>query len=166
MILVRLQGCNLRCPFCDTRGTWSMEGGIEISVPEIVAHVAQNATGHRWVLVTGGEPAMQDLGDLVDALHTKGYSVALETNGTLPITGDFDWVCVSPKGDVLQEALVLANEVKYIVKDRIPEPNFDGPTICLQPESQDPTATALCIEAVQERGWRLSIQLHKYLHLP
>ena len=103
---------------------------------------------------------------IVRALRQLGFKVALETNGTQPIRGDFDWICVSPKGLVLPENLEKADEVKYIVKDKVPEPDFEGPVICLQPESQGPEATALCVKAVQERGWRLSIQLHKYLNLP
>ena len=167
MILIRLQGCNLRCSFCDTKETWAKDGGAEMSVADIVEHVQELTRGHRWALITGGEPTMQDLRPLINNLHSAGYLVALETNGTLPIFGALDWICVSPKGPtILSQAIVQANEVKYIVKDEIPEPEFHGPTICLQPESQDPEATALCIKAVQERGWRLSVQLHKYLNLP
>jgi len=166
MILVRLQGCDLRCPWCDTKEVWSVDGGIELPVPVIVEQVRQATTGHQWVLVTGGEPTMQRLGPLVDALHGTGYRVALESNGNFGTDAAFDWVCISPKGKVDSNILCAADEVKYVVKDSIPDDVPDGPVICLQPVSQDLEATALCIETVQERGWRLSIQLHKYLRLP
>jgi len=166
MVIVRLQGCDVGCPWCDTKETWDPLGGREMSVGEVVAEIQELTSGHRWVLVTGGEPAIQDLAPLVDALHVADFRVALETSGTRPWTGDFDWVCVSPKEGVQSELMALADEVKYVVVDKIPEPDFDGPVICLQPVSQGSRATQLCIEAVQERGWRLSIQLHKYLNLP
>jgi organic radical activating enzyme len=109
-VFVRLSGCNLRCPFCDTRH----EHGTEMSVAEVVEAVRQYPA--HLVVVTGGEPALQLTPSLVDALHAAGRRVAVETNGTRPLPANVDWVTLSPKDAFLgpQAAPVLtkADELK------------------------------------------------------
>ena len=91
MVLVRFQGCNLRCSFCDTKETWDPAAGKEMSIKEIAEQVQRTTQGHAWVLITGGEPAIQeDLDVLVSVLHDLSYEVAVEANGTLPLAGAFD----------------------------------------------------------------------------
>lgn len=197
MILLRLQGCLVGCAFCDTKETWHADSRLrmatmpealgqnarwaEMTAPAIAAYVYTNHRGPKWVLITGGEPAAQDLTDLVAHLHDMGYRVALETSGTAlgHINAACDWVCVSPKlGNpghlpVLLEAVMSADEIKHVVGkmsdvDQLDDllasfPIKPGVTICLQPMSQNPRATALCMEIATQRGWRLSIQTHKLL---
>lgn len=134
----------------------------------------------KWVLVTGGEPAQYRLIPLVSALHDGGRQVAIETSGTEAghLDAGFDWVCVSPKlympgkKRVLPEVIATADEIKFVVgRERdldyleqlltLAKPKASA-QICLQPMSTDPKATALCIETVQARGWRLSLQTHKF----
>lgn len=195
MVLLRLQGCGVGCPWCDTRHTWSIDKSnqvdtidlaqgdtprwTEMSSSQIAYYIAQNFPTFRWVLVTGGEPAEQDLEGLVNALHDTGRRVALETSGTEIglLNARFDWVCVSPKikmpggKAVLPGILELADEIKHVVGkpqdvgdlvallDRCAlRPDVQ---ICLQPVSMSPKATALCVAEVQKRNWRLSIQTHK-----
>jgi 7-carboxy-7-deazaguanine synthase len=96
-IFIRLAGCSLRCPYCDTRGAW--RGGREMSLAEIVAAVAalRVATPGARLVVTGGEPLEQDLKELVKALRRQRYFVAVETNGLHFQDLPFDWWTVSPK---------------------------------------------------------------------
>jgi 7-carboxy-7-deazaguanine synthase len=156
----------------------------EIESAELVSYVKQNHKGPRWILLTGGEPAEQPLQELVEAFHAESYRVALETSGTADglLGAGIDWVCVSPKIDnpagkaILKEVIREADELKFIVGreadiskiDRFLAefPHKENALILLQPLSVNPRATKLCIETVQERGWRLSLQTHKYLNLP
>ena len=200
MVLLRLHGCEVGCPFCDTRHTWTFEAENErptiqqalgenrrftYAGPQETAHyLRQNHPGPKWVMVTGGEPAQYPLKPLVDALHEEGYKVALETSGTETghLGAEIDWVCVSPKigmpgGKTIKfEALEVADEIKHVVGKRADIDRLDvlltrfrlkeNAQICLQPISLSRKATQLCIETVQKRGWRLSVQVHKYLKQP
>lgn len=197
MVLVRLHGCAVGCPWCDTKETWAFAPADERpTLPEVMgqngrftwadsatiaAYIAQHHPGPRWVLLTGGEPADYRLDTLVKTLHEKGYQVAIETSGTAlgHVTAACDWVCVSPKigmpggKQVLAEAVASADEIKHVVGKAADIDQLDHliatmplkhtAVICLQPISQSRKATDLCIETVQSRGWRLSIQMHKYI---
>lgn len=201
MVLLRLHGCPVGCPWCDTKETWVANPAnqvatirearganahyTEVDERTIARHINTFHPGPRWILLTGGEPAMQQLGPLVNELHEFGYKVAIETSGTARgvLGAGVDWVCVSPKIDmpgglaVLPEVVAVADEVKMVVGkqadiDKLDQLLASAPThgrerqVCLQPVSQSEAATRLCIEVVQARGWRLSVQMHKYLRLP
>jgi 7-carboxy-7-deazaguanine synthase len=175
MVIVRLQGCAVCCPWCDTKQTWNSDGGTEMSIPQVVERVVELTTGQRWVLVTGGEPLEQagELAGLTARLHRAGYELALETNGAHAFErSQFDWVCISPKdgAPVPERNLRLADEIKFVVGSErdLPDPTSlpQGAKILLQPLSQSPRATRLCVETVERMGWRLGIQAHKYLGLP
>jgi 7-carboxy-7-deazaguanine synthase len=180
MTFVRLQGCNLRCPWCDTPEA-QMGVGEQLWALQIAQRVNHQ---YEWVLLTGGEPTLQPIEYLIAELHSAGFKVAIETNGTgRPL--DADWVCVSPKlgpeivgpKDVNRQTLWDANEVKFIVHDeadlllvdefhRKNVNHFAAPsTLLLQPGSNDPAARELCVREVMRRGmgWRLSVQLHKLI---
>ena len=111
-VFVRFSGCNLRCPFCDTQH----EEGIEMSEAEIVEAVKTYPAS--LVVVTGGEPAMQLTEGLVDALHAAGKYVSVETNGTLPLPKNVDWITLSPKdswvGSQAAPVLSRADELKLL----------------------------------------------------
>jgi len=139
MVLVRLQGCDVGCPWCDTKETWHVaeehrELTMELALgtspryamqsgDEIIEYIKTSHKGPKWILVTGGEPARYDLTDLVASAHKSGYKVALETSGTETghLSANFDWVCVSPKlnmpgnRDVLPAAMSSADEIKHVV---------------------------------------------------
>ena len=133
-------------------------------------------------MITGGEPCEYDLMALSQTLLAHGYQVQIETSGTQPIRADDScWVTVSPKikmaggYEVLAETLRRANEIKHPVGTEKDIEQLDAllqqlksvndKTICLQPISQKPKATALCMKTCIERNWRLSIQMHKYLDI-
>ena len=153
---------------------------VYLSATAVAEHIQAHHPGPRWVLVTGGEPAQYDLRPLVTAIHNIGLKAAIETSGTEVghVGAGFDWVCVSPKlnmpgGKTVQPAaLAVANEIKHVVGRQQDIDELDelltlalkpDVHICLQPVSISPKATALCLEVVQQRGWRLSVQMHKYI---
>ena len=197
MVLVRLQGCAVGCPWCDTKETWFAAAQDRVGTipealgtnprwtaaePRAIAEVARDVgPALKWALVTGGEPAEQELRPLVSALKCEAFKVAIETSGTAlgHLGAGFDWVCVSPKfgmpgGQAIRdEAFEPADEVKMVVAsardldafedllERLPLKS--SCQISLQPVSQQPKATELCLKTCMERGWRLSIQIHKFL---
>ncbi|MEF1217458.1 7-carboxy-7-deazaguanine synthase QueE, partial [Photobacterium damselae] len=132
------------------------------------------------VVITGGEPCIYDLRPLTQALEASGYQCQIETSGTSEVQAtEATWVTVSPKINmkgklpVLEKALSRANEIKHPVGTQKDLDQLDellngvalrsDVTIALQPISQKPRATELCIETCIKRNWRLSIQTHKYL---
>lgn len=139
MALIRLQGCGVGCPWCDTRETWAADEAHRVDAipaalgtgpawcradPVDIADAARAAAPScRWAMLTGGEPAEQPLAPLVHALHGRGFLVALETSGTAlgHVGAGIDWCCVSPKPGMpggralLAPALAVADEVKMVV---------------------------------------------------
>lgn len=200
MVILRLHGCPVGCPFCDTKETWENDKSNRVDTlaealganprwvwkdaKAIAQYIENEWPGIKWVMITGGEPAMENLEDLTAWLRITGKSVALETSGTAlgHLGAFFDWICVSPKIGmpgglkVLPEALMVADEIKYVVGKASDLATFDellsntpelkqGVTICLQPMSASKRATELCMKTVMERGWRLSIQTHRLLEV-
>ena len=118
---IRLFGCPIQCPWCDAAGTWHPDWIPEridrIPVSELADRAA--ATRPAFVVITGGEPLIHDLGPLTRELHARGLPVHLETSGAFPLRGTFDWVTVSPKwaAPPIDPCLERANELKLIVED-------------------------------------------------
>lgn len=180
-IFVRFSGCNLRCPFCDTQH----EHGTEMSEEAIVA-AARNLRPPTsdlrppLVVVTGGEPALQLTPSLVELFHDEGcYMVAVETNGTLPLPGNVDWVTLSPKslwlGEEAAPVLTRADELKVLF-DGEHNPSaydhIDAAHRFLQPmDTGDPARNAALMRqaadyCLRHPQWRLSLQIHKILNIP
>ncbi len=177
-IFIRLAGCNLRCPFCDTKYAW--KDGREMSVEKIASAVEKikQKFPAGWVCLTGGEPLLQELKPLVSKLKQRGFRIQIETNGTQDVAFRPDWLTVSPKPpDYLatESCRKLADEVKLVVT-RALSPNEikkvrrnfpDRVPIFLQPQSAAAwsyrKAWKLYLEAVREGipGLKLSCQLHK-----
>ena len=199
-IFLRLQGCPVGCPWCDTQHTWEQRAEDQVPVAQVVGKPSASSLwaaldaeailatfqaqgfNAKHVVITGGEPAMFDLRELGETLEAAGYQLQIETSGTfaLQVTAQ-TWVTVSPKLDmpggylVRPDCLQRADEIKHpvamekhiealdkLLKSCPPNP---AAIICLQPISQRPRATELAIKTCIERNWRLSVQLHKYLHI-
>jgi len=186
-VFLRFAGCNLwsgreqdrataECRFCDTDfvGTNGEGGGKFGSAEKLAEQVARlwgNGEEQRLVVITGGEPMLQLDDALVDALHARGFRVAVETNGTLPAVGGVDWICVSPKAgtDVVQRA---GNELKLVWPQEGIDPveletwSFDHflvqPMDCAEREAAVEAAIRLAMERPK---WHLSLQAHKVLGL-
>ena len=177
---IRLFGCPIRCPWCDSAGTWKPDGAAEIeyiSADELAEAAA--AVNPDCVVITGGEPTIHDLTALCDALHAKRLRVHLETCGAFPIRGNIDWITLSPKRRKLPlaENWMRANEIKLIVDGPGALEEWAGKigenkasSIWLHPEwslSRDPEilgkiADWVCVHGAPFRaGW----QLHKLFNV-
>jgi 7-carboxy-7-deazaguanine synthase (Cx14CxxC type) len=183
-VFCRFAGCNLWngreedraeavCSFCDTDfvGT-DGQGGGKFTTPEALADAVAalwpaGAGGRPYVVCTGGEPLLQLDAPLIDALHARGFEIAVETNGTQPAPAGLDWICVSPKaGAALQ--LTAGDELKLVYPQLLARPErfaaLDFTHFFLQPmdglqQAENIQATAAYCMAHPQ--WRLSVQMHK-----
>ena len=187
-VFLRFAGCNLwsgreqdrasaQCNFCDTDfvGTDGEGGGKFADAAQLADHVLATwgeGEDRRLVVITGGEPMLQLDPDLVDALHNRGFRVAVESNGTLPATGGIDWLCISPKAgtEVVQRS---GDELKLVWPQKGVDPSvlesWDFGNFLIQPMDCEDRKEALdaAIRLVMERPrWRLSLQTHKLIGLP
>jgi 7-carboxy-7-deazaguanine synthase len=183
-VFVRLSGCNLNCGFCDTDHT----AYTEMSEDQILDVVREIGGRCRWVVLTGGEPLLQPVETLIRVLHEAGYKVQLESNGTVSFIGKTqtsyynaptgveaafpDHLTLSPKEAEPQQALVaLAAEIKVVVRDeedirRVLDGDWPDVPTFLQPVSNDPEATKLCVQTIlRHPHLRLSVQTHKLIGL-
>jgi len=173
---IRLAGCDVGCVWCDVKDSWDASKHPVLSVEEIVAAAAAHPS--RIAIVTGGEPLLHQLDPLTTALRAAGFQTHIETSGSSPMSGAWDWVCLSPKKfkAPLPESVKAANELKVVVFNKS---DFDWANSfvndlaadCkkyLQPEWEKSDAmTPLVIEYIKQNpSWELSAQLHKYIQVP
>lgn len=173
---IRLAGCDVGCVWCDVKDSWDASKHPVLSVEAIVAAAAAHPS--RIAIVTGGEPLLHQLDPLTTALKTAGFQTHIETSGSSPMSGSWDWVCLSPKKfkAALPEAIKAANELKVVVfnnSDFTFANSFlkDVAVDCkkyLQPEwDKSDAMTPLVIEYIKANpSWELSAQLHKYIQVP
>lgn len=173
---IRLGGCDVGCVWCDVKDSWDGAKHPKMHVDDIAAAASKHPA--RVAVVTGGEPAMYDLTALCEALHQQGFKVHIETSGAYPLSGELDWVTVSPKKfkPPIQEALNKADELKVVIFHKS---DFDWadqhaanvPDSCklyLQPEwGKKDNITPLVIDYILAHPqWELSLQTHKYINIP
>lgn len=171
---IRLAGCDVGCPWCDTKHSWNARRYPRHPIPELIA--AAKAVNPAIVVITGGEPLMHDLTALSCGLKAAGLRVHLETSGAHPFSGMFDWVTFSPKQFKAPHASVYphVSELKVVVThlsdldwaeehtDKIPV----NATKFLQPEWGNPDSYSLIFEYVLHHpDWRISLQTHKFTHI-
>lgn len=173
---VRLGGCDVGCTWCDVKESWDAAAHPMMTIEEIADTVA--ASGTRICIITGGEPLMHNLDALTAAIQAKGVRTHIETSGSSPLSGTWDWICLSPKRFKLplDECLQAAHELKAIVYHRndfrfAEEQAAKTNPSCklyLQPEwSNREMATPMIIDYVkQHQQWEISLQIHKYLNVP
>jgi 7-carboxy-7-deazaguanine synthase len=173
---IRLGGCDVGCVWCDVKDSWDAAKHPLVSIEEIVA----KASSHPGTLavVTGGEPLMHQLDALTNALHAAGFETNIETSGSSPLSGHWDWICLSPKKfkAPLEEVIVKAHELKVVVFNKHDFAWAEkyaalvNPTckLYLQPEwDKAAEMTPLILAYIQANPqWRLSLQVHKYLNIP
>jgi len=173
---IRLGGCDVGCVWCDVKDSWDAEKHPKYEIRNLTPEVRK--TPAEIVVITGGEPLMYDLNELTKELQQAGYKTHLETSGAYPLSGHWDWICLSPKKfkAPLPEILPKANELKVVIFNRS---DFDWAEkyaalvspeckLYLQPE-WDKTAemTPLIIEFIKSHPeWELSLQIHKYINVP
>ena len=184
-VFLRFAGCNLWnglerdratavCDFCDTDfvGTNGDGGGKFVDAVALADHVQARwigGQGDRLVVCTGGEPLLQLDPALIDALHARGFAVAVETNGTVAAPDGLDWICVSPKADapvvqtrghelklVFPQAKAMPERFEHLDFERFWLQPMDGP-------DQAANTAAAVAHCLQHPRWRLSVQTHKYI---
>lgn len=173
---IRLGGCDVGCHWCDVKESWPVEEHPFQEVSELVT-MASSFPSKR-VIITGGEPFMQDLTEITGTLRKNNFKVHVETAGTHPFTGDWDWICLSPKKFVpaREEYFIRADEIKIIVyneNDISWAQSFTSKIRpdCkrfLQPEwGKSAEMMPKIVEFVKkDPTWEISLQTHKYLQVP
>jgi len=172
---IRIGGCDVGCHWCDVKESWDADKHPPTAVKTIVEDA------HRFsktIVVTGGEPLMWDMRPLTNALKAKGMSIHIETSGAYPLTGHWDWFCLSPKKNKLPtpESAARADELKVIIynKDDFRFAEEQAKTVSencvlyLQPEwsKRDQMMPLMVDYVLQNPKWKVSLQTHKYLKIP
>ncbi|HQQ96099.1 MAG TPA: 7-carboxy-7-deazaguanine synthase QueE [Cyclobacteriaceae bacterium] len=173
---IRLAGCDVGCVWCDVKESWPMDAHPMVDLPIIVQRACDS--GAPIAVVTGGEPAMHNLEALTRSLRTAGMRTHIETSGAHSLTGQWDWICLSPKKfkAPLPAIYELAHELKIIVYHKSDldwaqqEANRTSPNcrLYLQPEwSREKEMLPLIIDYVKKNPrWAVSLQVHKYMNIP
>jgi len=173
---IRIGGCDVGCSWCDTRFSWNPELHPMVDIETIAGYVSVSGTDS--VVITGGEPLMWNLTPLTSVFRKKGIQTFLETSGAYPLSGDWDWICLSPKKNIPPEGGIcsLAGELKVIIQT---EEDFiwaekyrklvnSNCRLYLQPEwSRFNVIIGPMVEYIKRnKEWTISLQSHKYMRIP
>ncbi len=173
---IRLGGCDVGCVWCDVKESWEAGKWPVMPIEQMVEEAS--AYPGRLVVITGGEPLMYDLGPLTKLLKERGFTTNIETSGAHPFSGDFDWVCFSPKKFKKPHSSIyeVADELKVVIfhqsdfsfaetHSKLVKPECE---LRLQPEwSKADQFTSEIIEYVKNRPiWKISLQTHKFMDIP
>ncbi len=173
---IRLAGCDVGCVWCDVKESWEAGKHPIVEIKKIISDGEQHSA--RISVITGGEPLMHDLTELTYQLHSAGFKNHIETSGAYPISGKWDWICLSPKKFMKpkEEICNLANELKVVVYNKS---DFDWAEefkakvnedckLYLQPEwSREKEMKPFIVDYIKAHPeWEISLQIHKYLNIP
>ncbi len=173
---IRLGGCDVGCVWCDVKDSWDADKHPKYKIQQLIAEVKK--TPAEIVVITGGEPLMHNLDELTEEFQAAGLKTHIETSGAHPLSGQWDWICLSPKKfkAPLEPILHMAHELKVVIFNKS---DFDwaekyavsvSPTckLYLQPEWDKATqVTPMIIEYIKANPqWELSLQIHKYINVP
>ncbi|MFM1933020.1 MAG: hypothetical protein RL226_2323 [Bacteroidota bacterium] len=174
---IRLGGCDVGCFWCDVKESWDADAHPKWSVEQLVEEAVES--GAPIAVITGGEPCMHNLDALTAQLQAKGIRTHLETSGAHPLTGSWNWICLSPKKfkPVRQEFYAVAHELKIVVYNKHDLQWAEGhrnavdvaKTLCfLQPEWEEREENLpMILNHIRENPmWKLSLQTHKYIGIP
>ncbi len=173
---IRLGGCDVGCVWCDVKESWDAEKHPMSSVADITESAVESKS--EITVITGGEPLMYDLSYLTEQLQLSGLKTHIETSGVYPLSGQWDWVCFSPKKFKApqEEFYYKSDELKVIIYNKSDlkwaeehAQKMQGDAILyLQPEwSKREAMTPLIIDYIKENPkWRISLQVHKYMNIP
>tara|TARA_B100000212_G_scaffold169981_1_gene127887 strand:+ start:1429 stop:2046 length:618 start_codon:yes stop_codon:yes gene_type:complete len=172
---IRLAGCDVNCDWCDVKDSWDIDSSQYKSIDEITNEIKKFSTD--LVIITGGEPLMHNLTELTSALKKLGKKIHIETSGTHPVSGYFDWICFSPKKfkKPLDEFFKMSNELKIIISkdsdfrwaEYLLRQIKNKPELILQAEwSRSEIINPKILDYIKlNPKWRISLQTHKYLHV-
>jgi len=173
---IRLGGCDVGCSWCDSRFAWDPDVHPLVKTDEIIERVA--GSGADSAVVTGGEPLMWNLDYLCSGLKRNRICTFIETSGAYPLSGKWDWICLSPKKNIppAEKICRIADELKVIIETR---DDFNWAEkyrktvsrncrLFLQPEwSRFEDVIPDIVDYVRKNpAWRISLQSHKYMHIP
>ena len=173
---IRLGGCDVGCVWCDVKESWDANAHPIKSITEIADEAKKNPA--RLAVVTGGEPLLHNLTALTDALHAGGFQTNIETSGSSSLSGEWDWICLSPKKfkAPLPEVLQKADELKVVIfnssdfkwAEKHAALVSQNCKLYLQPEwNKASIVTPLIIDYIKSHPqWELSLQIHKYINVP
>ncbi len=173
---IRLGGCDVGCVWCDVKDSWDAGKHPLVNVEDLIKIVAK--TPVKLVVITGGEPLMHDLTSLTNSLKENGFETNIETSGSHPLSGTWDWICLSPKKfkAPLPGLVPFANELKVVIfnkSDFVWAEKYAAKvsTHCklyLQPEwDKAAIITPQIIDYIKANPqWQLSLQIHKYINVP
>lgn len=172
---IRLAGCDVQCWWCDVKDSWDESKHPRIKTGDIVTRAKESGT--QLVVITGGEPLLHNLEPLTTRLKQEGFNLHIETSGSSPLSGQLDWITLSPKRfkKPLDEVFPYVDELKVVVlknKDlewaelnasKCPE----STTLLLQPEWETPESIKLIVDYVKKNPqWGISLQTHKFINVP
>ena len=173
---IRLAGCDVGCVWCDVKESWDADKHPKFEVQSLKFEVKK--TPAEIVVITGGEPLMYDLNELTNELQQAGYKTHLETSGAYPLSGHWDWICLSPKKfkAPLPVILLEADELKVVIFNRSDLEWAEkyaaqvsaNCKLYLQPEwDKAAQMTPFIIDYIKANPkWELSLQIHKYVNVP
>ena len=172
---IRIGGCDVGCHWCDVKESWDAEKHPPTQIDQIVEEAQKYSD---TIVITGGEPLMWNMQPLTTALQAVGMKIHIETSGAYPITGEWDWFCLSPKKNKLptEDAVARANELKVIVynKDDLRFAEAQSKKVSkdcilyIQPEwsKRDKVMPLMVDYVLANPKWKISLQTHKYLNIP
>lgn len=170
---IRLGGCDINCPWCDVKESWEADKHPLIDKEKLKEDIS--ASNAEIVIVTGGEPLLHQLDELSHFIHQLGKRTHLETAAAHPLSGNWDWICASPKRykKVKPEVIAQANELKVVISrqndfrfaEKHAEMCNENCLLYLQPEwDENEEIMPMLVNYVKENPkWRLTLQIHKYL---
>jgi len=173
---IRLGGCDVGCNWCDSRFSWDPQMHPMVETDNIIEHAVKSGT--KSVVVTGGEPLMWNLDYLCTGLKKNNISTFIETSGSYPLSGNWDWICLSPKKNMppVGNICLEADELKVIIEtsddfewaEKYRSLAGKGCLLFLQPEwSRFTSIIPEIVEYVKRNPyWKISLQIHKYMHIP
>lgn len=173
---VRIGGCDVGCSWCDTKRSWNVKLFPPVNVDEVIERICTAPA--KTVVVTGGEPSLYPLAYFTLKLKEQGIRTMIETSGAYELTGEWDWICLSPKKNSppLQQNLNMANELKVIIQNPDDllwaEENAARVSsdclLFLQPEwkASEQIMGILTNYVMKNTQWVISLQAHKYMKIP
>ena len=173
---IRLGGCDVGCVWCDVKDSWDATKHPKFNVESLMLKVLETPT--KLVVITGGEPLMHNLDALTATIQSKGIETNIETSGAHPLSGNWDWICLSPKKfkAPLPEILPVANELKVVIfnksdfawAEKYAALVSPACKLYLQPEwDKAAEVTPLIIDYIKQNPqWEMSLQIHKYINVP
>ncbi len=173
---IRVGGCDVGCKWCDAKFTWNKANAPMTPVNVIVDRAASYPG--KNIVITGGEPTLYDLSELTEMLKARGLKIFIETSGTNPLVGHFDWVCLSPKRQEppLDECFARASELKVIISceediafaEECAKKVPDSTILYLQNEwsVRKEMMPVIADYIMKNPKWRMSLQSHKYIGIP